>query len=1150
MRGYFVALFALLLAAPAPAQRITASLAGVVRDPSGSVVPGATVRIVNAGTAVVTQLTTDDQGRFRAPSLQPGTYDVAVELTGFKRLERKGLTLNVYQDVEIDLSLEVGAATESVQVVAEAPLLDSTSAQLGQVITNQAIVNLPLNQRNPFSLILLSPGVSGSVNSGFTALQFNVNGGRSGTTDVLLDGVPSSPPTDSYNTVGIFPSVDAVQEFKVQTSGYSAEFGLSGGGVINVIYKSGSNTAHGSAYEFLRNSVMDANNWFSNRLGAPLASFKRSQFGASLGGPVLLPKIYNGRNKTFFFADYEGLRQRSATTITSTVPTAAERNGDFSQIRTSSGAPITIYDPKSTTLVGTTYTRTPFAQNVIPTDRFDPVAANVRKYWPSPNTPGTAGGQLQNFYASTASPYNVDQYDIKVDENLSDRNRFSIRFSRRVPASEPALYFPTESQIAQNAATNRQSGLNGALNYSFSVSPTYLLEFRYGISRVIYGVQTISDGFDPTQLGFPTYIRDTANALAFPGFSPAGYMGLGVGSQLAQGILGMVSNSWTLANIKTLSRHTLKYGAEVRALANNTNQTGRSTGDYNFAASFTQGPNAQASSATAGDGFASFTLGLGGGTVTHNFKIIDTVSQYAAVYFQDDWKVTNRLTLNLGLRYDLYIPRVERHDRQVYLDLTSTSPLAAPSGIPSLRGGLAYTGVNGNPRSQFDMDKKDFGPRLGFAYQATKRMVVRGGYGIFYAVSQTEAAATVGATGFRSDTSFQGTIDGVTPANYLKDPFPGSSFVPVTGSSLGLMTATGTGISAPLRYSPTPYGQNFNLGVQYQLPSEWLVEASYAGSRGVNLISPTNTGFNQLPVSYMSLGAQLLTTVKNPFYGLITNSGALSGATVQTRYLLAPYPQFTGVGWGYQPGASSVYHSLQLRVEKRLTRDIAVMAAFTGAKMMDDASSNNTSNFNGNGTSQDFYNRHNDWSLSTADVSSRFVGSVVYSLPFGRKQHFGSGWSRPVDAILGGWQANALVTFQTGLPLALSASNVANIFNPGERPNNNGHSALLTGRVQDRLTKYFDTSVFTQPATYTLGNVARTLPDVRNPGVRNFDVSLFKSFAIVERLKLEYRAEAFNSWNTPLFGGANGAVNSAAFGTITSQANSPRQLQMALKLLF
>ena len=1140
-------LIALAAGVPAYSQRITASLGGVVRDPTGSVIPGASVRLMNTGTASVIESKTDDNGRYLAPSLRPGPYDVSVEAKGFKRSERRGLILNVDQSAELDFTLELGAATESVQVSGDAPLLDTNSAQLGQVIDNQSIVNLPLNQRNPFSLILLAPGVTGSVGTDFKGLQFNVNGGRSGTTDVLLDGVPSAPPTDGFNSLTIFPSVDAVQEFKVQTSSYSSEFGMSGGGIINLIYKSGTNTLHGTAYEFLRNSVLDANNFFSNQKGQSLASFKRNQFGATAGGPVYAPKLYDGRNKTFFFVSYEGLRQRTASTVSTTMPTTAERNGDFSGIRTAGGAPITIYDPLTTTLVGTTYTRTAFPGNIIPANRIDPVAANVRKYWPLPNTPGQGGGQVNNFFASTASPYTIDQFDIKGDQTISQRQRLSIRWSQRNPASEPALFFPTDIRIAQNAATNRQNAIGGAINYTFAATPSYLLEFRYGVSRVLYELDVISDGFDPTQLGFPSYIRETANALAFPGFGPAGYAGIGNGSQISQGKLGIITQTWALSNTKNFSRHTFKFGGEVRAMANNTNQVGRSTGDYTFGTNFTQGPNAQTASATAGDGFASYLLGLGGGTLTHNFKIIDTVSQYVAGYFQDDWKGTDRLTLNVGLRYDLFIPRVERHDRAVYIDTVSPSPLAGPSGIPTLKSGLAYVGVNGNPRTQNDLDSKDLGPRFGFAYQASKRMVVRGGYGIFFLPSPSEAAATVTATGFRSDTTFLGTIDGFTPNNYLSNPFPGASFIPITGSSQGLLTTVGQGINAPMRYNATPYTQNFNLGVQYQLPGDWLVEASYAGSRGVKLI--WGALFNQLPISDLALGPQLLQNVKNPFFGLITSAGALSGPTVQYRYLLAPYPQFTGVQGANTPGASSDYNSLQVRVEKRFTRDIGVLLSFTMAKMMDDSSSNNTSNFNGNGTSQDANNRHSDWSLSTADVARRFVASFVYSLPFGRNKQFGAGWSRLTDAVLGGWQANGIVTWQTGLPLQFSANNQGNIFNPGSRPNNNGQSGKLSGSVEGRLNRYFDTSVFSQPALYTLGNMSRT-SDIRTPGPRNFDLSLFKNFALTEKITLEFRAESFNALNTPLFAGPNTSVTSGSFGFITSQANSPRQNQMALKLLF
>jgi hypothetical protein len=1137
----------LLMALPVSAQRITASLGGTVRDPSGAAVPNTIVRVSNTGTTSTVEQKTDDGGRFLIPALPAGQYDITLSATGFKEVRRKGVTLDVNQDAQIDFTLEVGSAQERIEVTGEAPLLQTGSAEMGQVINNRNIVNLPLNQRNPFSLIMLAPGVTGSVDSTMTGLKFNVNGGRSGSTDVLLDGVPSTPPTDSFNALTIFPSVDAVQEFKVQTSNFSSEFGISGGGIINVIYKSGTNDLHGSVYEFLRNSVLDANNFFSNRSGTPLASFKRNQFGFSVGGPIVIPKVYNGHNKTFFFGSYEGLRQRTASTLTATVPTQAERGGDFSQIKTTNGTPITIYDPLTTTKVGANYLRTPFAGNVIPANRINPVSNKVLNYWPLPNTTGTNGTQNNNYFASGSSPYNVDQYDVKVDHIISDRQRLAVRISQRYPYSSPAALLPADIDIAQNASSVNQNGSGAAFDYTFALNPTYLMEFRYGVSRVVYNTSTFGDGFDPTTLGMPSYLHDDVNFLTFPGFGPAGYLAIGSGSQLSVGDLDMMSHAWSLANTKVFSRHTLKFGVEARLLINNSDQKGRATGDYSFGANFTTGPNALGASSTTGDGFGSFLLGLGSGTLTHNFKIISTNSRYWAGYIQDDWKISDRLTFNLGLRYDLFLPRTERHNRQNYMDLTSLSPLAGPSGIPNLTGGLAYVGVNGADKEQNYTNFTNFSPRFGFAYKAANRIVLRGGYGIFFTNQPTAAAATVGATGFRTDTTYFGTLDGYTPNNDISDPFPGGAFLPVTGSSLGLLTNVGQTISAPLRYSPSTYMQNWNFGVQYQLPGEWLLDVAYSGSRGVNLLwSPS---YNQLPVSDLALGSQLLQNVNNPFYGLITGSSPLAGKQVQLRYLLAPYPQFTGVNWGYQPGASSAYHAVQVKVDKRFGNGLSLLLSFTGSKMMDDASSNN-GNFNGSGTSQDAYNRKSDWSLSTIDVSKRLVVSGVYELPFGRKRHWGNNWNRATNLFLGGWQANGIFTAQTGTPLALSASNVANIFNPGERPNNNGQSAALSGSVQDRLNQYFNTSVFSQPANYTLGNVARTLPDVRSPGLAGIDFSLFKNFAITERWSLEFRAESFNLTNTPQFSPPNTTVTSTSFGVISSQLNTPRQNQFALKLLF
>jgi hypothetical protein len=1129
-------------------QRITASLGGTILDPSGAAVPGAVVRIVNADTGAAFEQKSDQEGHFRAPSLTPGVYNVVIEAKGFKQTRRNGITLLVDQDAVVDFTLELGAASETLTVTTEAPLLDSATSDVGQVVVAEGIENMPLVDRNPFSLILLSSGVSGTVGTDFHGLQFNVNGQRSGTTDLLLDGVPAAPPTDSYNAITTFPSVDAIQEFKVQTAGYSAEFGASGAGIINLVYKSGTNQFHGSLYEFLRNNILDANNFFSNLNGRPLVNYRRNQFGGVIGGPVLLPK-YNGRNRTFFFFSYEGLRQRTASSATATVPTAEERTGDFSHATNSVGRAVTIYDPLTLRLVGTTYTRTAFPGNVIPVSRFDRVAANIIRYFPLPNASGINGTQLYNYYAAAPAPQVADQFDLKGDENLSDKQRLSLRLSRRVPWSSGAKFFPADIEAADPRYITHENSVVGALNYTYTVSPSFLTEFRWGISHVNRQYASAGDGFDPTQLGFPTYIRDTANLLTFPTIAPSGYVPLGQGSNGSLGPLGLMVQTWALSATKVTTRHMLKMGVEVRQMVNNVDQEGGSTGNYSFPTSFTQGPNAQSGSSTAGDGFASFLLGLGSGTVTHNFKIIDTISKYTGAYIQDDWRVSRRLTLNVGLRYELYFPRTERHNRETYLDLTAPSPLAGPAGLPNLVGGLDFVGVDGHPRSQYDMAWRDFAPRFGFAVRVTKRLVLRGGYGIYYGPSPTEAAATVSQTGFRSDSSYLGTIDGVTPNNYLSDPFPNGSFVPVTGSSLGLLTAVGTAIAAPFRHSPTPYAQNATLGAQLQLPGNWLLEAKTVDNRGVKLLY--NVNMSQMPLSYFSLGNQLIQSVRNPFYGLITNPGPYTGSTILRAYLLQRFPQFNGTTALNYPGADSVYYSLQLRAEKRFSHSFWVLVSYTGSRMFDDASTNNASNFNGNGTSQNALDLHSDWSLSTVDVSQRLVTSFFYDLPFGSKQRFGASWNRMVNGLLGGWRVSGIATFQTGNPLAFSANNQNNTIGaPGERPNNNGHSGALSGPVEKRLLEYFDTSVFSQPPIYTLGSVSRTDVHLRAPGGENFDLSLIRQFRALERFTIQFRAEAFNALNWVRFSAPSTSVGSTTFGVISAQANTPRMMQFGLKILF
>ncbi|MBI4876319.1 MAG: carboxypeptidase regulatory-like domain-containing protein [Acidobacteria bacterium] len=1138
----------LVFSVPIASQTITASLEGVVRDPSGALVPGARVQVVNTATNITTRLETRPDGRFLAPSLPPGSYFVSIEASGFKKVERSGIVLQVNQVARIEIALEVGAVTDTVEITAQAPLLESTSSALGQVVENRSITNLPLNQRNPYALVFLAPGVIGNVGATFNQANISINGGRPGANEILADGIPSSPPlVNPIQGYTVYPSVDSVQEFKVQTNNYSAEFGRSSGGIINLVFKSGTNQLHGSFFEFLRNSKLDSNEFFANSKGLALGSFKRNQFGASGGGPVHIPKLYNGRNRTFWLFAYEGLRERSQSNLLATVPTALQRAGDFSQTLNAVGAQIAIYDPVTTTRSGSGFVRQSFPGNAIPASRIDPVARNVVKYYPLPNLAGDPNTGANNLTLPGTAPTDSNQIDVKGDENINERNRFFVRVSHRNYDLPPPTRFPAELRVAEGGSYQPQISNNAAFDYTYTPRPTLLVDFRYGFGRTLLKFSPLSDGFDPTQLGLPAYIGGNADRLYFPGFSPAGYLALGANSFFRRN--AFETHNWSLNNSKVLTGHLLKFGFEARLVRVNNTEASSAVGAFNFGRNFTQGPDPNRATTTAGDGMASFLVGVGDGTLTKCFKCVSTQSTYWGWYFSDDWKATGTLTLNLGIRYELEIPRHERYNRVNVFNPDVPSPLAGPAGLPNLKGGLEFAGVEGRSSQQFPADRNNFAPRFGFAYQAQKNTVLRAGFGIFYAPSLRAAGGTVGNFGYRSDTTYVGSQDGVTPTDYLRNPFP-DGFTPQVGSSQGLLTAAGSSISASLKGdNVVPYSENWSFNIQQQLRGNLLVELGYVGTHALHI---TDTGegtanLNQLRPEQLTLGSQLQQQVKNRFYGLITG-GSLATATVPQSFLLRPFPQFTTVNPLYKTGGSSIYHSLQLKVEKRFSSGFNVLLSYTDGKLLDDFSI--ISNVGRNANIQNIYDRRSEWSISANDVSQRLVASFVYELPFGRGHAVGSEWSRPLNALLGGWQTNGILTLQTGQPLALSTQNTSNAGGNVLRPNSTGKSARLDGPTGDRLNRYFDTTVFTQPAPFTFGNTARTLPDVRGPGARNLDFSLFKNFALTEKIALQFRAESFNLSNTPVFGFPNQGLNNVSFGRISGTASDPRQIQFGLKLLY
>lgn len=1139
----------LLAAVSLPAQTTAGQVTGIVTDPSGAPVPGASVVAKNQATGVTRQTSTNESGNYSVPLLEPGMYAVTVQKDGFKASQRAGVTLNVNSTVRLDFALSLGAVSESVSVTADVPLLQTGDSSLRAVVDNKKVIELPLNGRNPFDLIFLAPGTQAYrqpalPGNNIPLSNLSINGGPSMTNEVLLDGIPSTSP--QYNQFTVIPSIDAVQEFEVKTNNMAAEFGRTGGGVVNVAMKSGTNGIHGTVYNFLRNDALDSNLWLNNRSGQPKPAFRFNQFGASVGGPIR-------KDRTFFFGNYEGIRRTTGRAFLFSVPTELQRAGDFSQTRAQNGQLINIYDPLAVSPSGSGSVRALFPGNMIPANRVNTVSKNVLPYWAKPNLAGDPVTGINNFIANKPEKYMINQINARIDHTFSQSNRIFGRISWNESEVKPPVLFES---LAANPSSGPQlfTQRNAAINDTHSFSPTTFATFRAGFARLRDSSNPYDMTFNSTQLGFPQYFADAQPAPAFPsilvnGFSVAN-VGFGSSSigPVASTIINNISNAYTGQSDVTHTRgsHVLKAGFEGRLF--------RSAGfrpnlpNFTFSQGLTQGPNPLQASPTAGHSVASFLLGLAGAGVRLDNATQDLQTVYYGAFVQDDYKITPRLTLNLGLRFETENLRTDRYDRLNVIDYDSPSPLRAP-GLGPLYGGLAFVNVNGLPREQADVNYS-FSPRFGFAYQLSSKMVLRGGYGIFVAprTGWDFGPLSLGQIGFSSTTQHVASADGVTISGYYSDPFP-NGFVSPTGSSLGLLTNVGGSISAPDRSQQALNMQHWNLSLQRQLPGEIGIDVSYAGSKGTHLWQ--NLQLNQLPDQFLALGSELQRVVANPFRGIIPSNQALGGATTTYGQLLRPYPQFTGANTIGSTSGSSTYHAMEIRAEKRYSKGLNFLVAYTFNKMIDDGApgariawTGDIPNFQNNN------NRRLERSLNSQQGSQRFTIAAGYELPFGRGKAFGATASGAMNALIGGWQINWLSQFQGGIPLALTTqANNTNSYGGGSRPNSTGVSAALSGSVVDRLDRYFNTAAFTQPAPFTFGNVSRTLPDVRGPALINFDLSLLKNIAITERVKAQLRGEAFNAFNNTNFGLPGTTFGAPGFGQITS-AGAARIIQVALKLNF
>ncbi len=1131
------ALLLALLAAPwaAHAQTVTGTITGIVKDASGGVLPGVTVTMTQAETGRQESVVTDAEGRYTSIPLQLGTYRIEASLTGFKASIRGGIGLTIDDVARVDFTLEVGTVQEVVEVAAEASLVDASTSSIGKLVDNRRIAELPLNTRNVYSLIFLTPGVAGTIGNAYGDMRYTINGARPRSSDTLVDGVTATFPTVTGGSgISVFPSVDAIQEFKVLGATYPAEFGRSLGSVVNVVYKSGSNNFHGSGYEFLRDSSLDSQNYFQKLRGEELGDFSRHQFGGSAGGPLQIGKM-------FYMVSFEGLREKAFASSTLTVPTALERQGDFSQTFAANGQLVRIFNPFSTRANpgGSGFIRDPFADNRIPREMMDPVALNIIKYYPAPNQPGDAVTGRNNYYQTGTSTLDTNNTDLRVDRNFGTAGRGFARYSHRYVATAPLQAFPDELAIAEGRVIEENRTHNFVAEYNHTIGRTTLLTARIGFARTLFVFDNQGLGFLPSSLGLPTTIDDAVDRQMFPAIGASNYVSLGGNDHRYNAFMSYPA---LLSLTKTSSKHTLKTGVDARMIRVNVWEA-RAAGTFNFSAGMTQGPNPSTASSTAGNALASLLLGTGtaNNALIQNWKNVASQNFYVGGYLQDDWRLNSRLTLNLGLRYDFETPRTERFDRMNYFDPTARSPLASQvSQFPDLRGGLVFVGEDGVGRWQFEPDTNNISPRVGGAFEVNDKTVLRAGYAHVYGGSYQQANGTVGPFGFRTENLWVSTVDGITPFRLLRDPYP-DGFRPSPGSAEGLLTAAGGSIQAPLRDgSPTPWNRQWNVTVQRELPWRVAAEVAYVGTEGHDLQTNTEGGLNlnQLDPQYLSLGSALNQTVPNPFFGIVT-TGVHASPTISRAQLLRPYPQFTDIIPLQNTGATSIYHALQMSVNRRMSHGLLLAGSYVWSKAEEEGEAH-----------QNSYDIAASRSVASYDIPHRLVLSALYELPYGRGRRFGTNAPAILDGVFGGWQVNAIVTVQSGTPLTISASNQTGLFNPVTRANWNGEDPGLDGAGEDRLQKWFDTSKFSQPAAFTFGNAGATFPLLRTDSVRNLDLSIFKHFSMPRGIRLQARIEAFNALNRVQFGSPNTSVTSSSFGVVTSQANTPRQLQFGLKALW
>jgi hypothetical protein len=1177
MKRVFLIVLAGALASAALAQEFRATISGAVTDATGAAVSAAKITITETQTGTKVETESDTSGHYTAPFLLPGDYDVSVQLTGFKVFTRKGVHVGAGEHPVIDARLEVGDTSVAVEVVADAPLINAENASVGQAITTKEVEDLPSNGGTPMMLASLAMGVISTAQPSTVqpyasggAASWSIGGMPNQTNELMVDGVPN---TTWDGRLAYSAPQDAVQEVRVKAFDTDAAYGHSGGGTANMVLKSGTNVMHGTLYEKNQPSNMVANTFFNNKAGQPATITHFNQFGGTASGPIYMPKLYDGRNKVFWFFAFEGLQDSTPNTNFLTVPTEAERTGDFSQLLNLKAplSPVTIYDPSSAVLNGTTVTRTAFPGNKIPTNQLNPIALKYLQYYPQPVVTGlTRADGYQNFANTSNTTDGFTNEFGRMDINWSTKTRtyFNVRHTD---------YFQSKNNYFNNPSTGSnlsRANDGGSFDQVITLNSNNVIDIRANFTRMYEDHSAPSAGFNPTSLGFPGYLSGNSQYLEMPyiTFASSSYNPLGFNSaNKLPSQSEQVYGTW----VAIRGGHQIKAGGDFRLYRLNYLNYGNSTGNIAFTANtWTRSASNASSTVGMGQDMAEFLLGLPtGGQYDLNTSAM-LYQYYGAGFVQDDWRIRRNLTINVGLRYDHDFDYREKWGRVVNGFAANTpSPLAAaaqaayakaplaqlPASQFLVNGGLTFATPQDN--AIFHNPSHLFSPRVGIAWSPDRmhgKTVIRVGFGMFVspiAISTLQISgaystnAILNQQGFSQSTSVTPSNNNyLTPNATLSDPFPGGNILRPAGSSAGLLTFAGQTVSYFNPEMQNPYSLRWNFGIQHELTPNTMLEIAYMGNHSIHL-PITYTQQNTLPRQYLStlpvrdqaLISSLTATVANPFQGLQTSTG--TSTTAATALLLSRYPQFpAGTGTG-SAGViaqdlnlgSSYYEAFNVRVQKRVSRGLSITANYMRSRMIDQTTWLNDT---------DATPEHR---LSPFDHPNRISAAVIYELPFGRGRLIA--FQSPLaNKLFSGWRISNTYTFQVGAPILFVNGSTTT---PGDY-------VYLGGKlnINNRLTDgtAFNTAVFDTKSAdafqYHIRTFSSTFGDVRQDGINDWNMSLLKEFNFRERMRFRLQCDAFNIVNHPTFAAPNVQGTNSAFGTITSQANRSRMLQISAKLAF